>query len=46
MKRWEEYQHQAAGLLRELGFSAEVDAQPVSVGHAVSRPREFTPVFR
>lgn len=25
MKRWEEYQHQAAGLLRELGFSAEVN---------------------
>jgi hypothetical protein len=26
MKPWEQYQHQAAGLLRELGFSAEVDA--------------------
>jgi hypothetical protein len=27
MKRWEEYQHQAAALLRELGFSTEVNAK-------------------
>jgi hypothetical protein len=27
MKRWEEYQHQAGGLLRELGFSTEVNAR-------------------
>ena len=25
MKRWEEYQHQAAGLLRELGFNVKVN---------------------
>jgi hypothetical protein len=27
VKPWEQYQHQAAGLLRELGFSAEVDTR-------------------
>lgn len=27
MEEWEQYQHRAAGLLRELGFSAEVDAR-------------------
>jgi hypothetical protein len=35
MKRWEEYQHQAAGLLRELGFSAEVDAQLAEANGAI-----------
>lgn len=38
MKRWEEYQHQAAGLLRELGFSAEVNAsltEPNGAEHAI-----------
>lgn len=35
MKRWEEYQHQAAGLLRELGFSAEVNASLTEANGAV-----------
>jgi restriction endonuclease len=35
MKQWEEYQHQAAGLLRELGFNAEVDAQLAEANGAV-----------
>jgi hypothetical protein len=35
MKRWEEYQHQAAGLLRELGFTAEVNARLTEANGAV-----------
>lgn len=35
MKRWEQYQHQAAGLLRELGFTAEVDARLTEANGAV-----------
>jgi hypothetical protein len=35
MKRWEEYQHQAASLLRELGFSAQVNAQVTEANGAV-----------
>jgi hypothetical protein len=35
MKRWEEYQHQAAGLLRELGFNAEVNAHLTEANGAV-----------
>jgi hypothetical protein len=35
MERWEEYQHQAAALLRELGFSTEVDAQLSEANGAV-----------
>ena len=35
MKQWEEYQHQAASLLRELGFSAQVNAQVTEANGAV-----------
>ena len=38
MKRWEQYQHQAAELLRELGFSADVNAsltEPNGTVHAI-----------
>jgi hypothetical protein len=35
MKRWEEYQHQAASLLRELGFSAQVNAQVAEANGAI-----------
>ena len=38
MKQWERYQHQAAELLRELGFSAEVNAsltEPNGAVHAI-----------
>jgi hypothetical protein len=35
MERWEEYQHQAAGLLRELGFSTRVDARLQEANGAV-----------
>jgi hypothetical protein len=35
MKLWQQYQHQAAGLLRELGFSAEVDAQLAEANGAI-----------
>ena len=35
MKRWEEYQHQAAELLRELGFTAEVNASLTEANGAV-----------
>jgi hypothetical protein len=35
MKRWEEYQHQAAALLRELGFTAKVDAWLVEANGAI-----------
>jgi hypothetical protein len=37
MKRWEEYQHQAAGLLRELGFNTEVEARLIEANGAVHR---------
>jgi hypothetical protein len=38
VKRWQEYQHQAAGLLRELGFTADVDVkliEPNGTVHAI-----------
>jgi hypothetical protein len=38
VKRWQEYQHQAAGLLRELGFTAYVDeklVEPNGTEHAI-----------
>ena len=35
MEEWEQYQHQAAGLLRELGFTAEVDASLTEANGAV-----------
>lgn len=38
MKRWEEYQHQAAALLREVGFSTEINArlvEPNGTAHAI-----------
>jgi hypothetical protein len=35
VERWEEYQHQAAALLRELGFSIEVNAQLAEANGAV-----------
>jgi hypothetical protein len=35
MKRWEEYQHQAAELLRELGFSTEVNARLIEPNRTV-----------
>lgn len=35
MKRWEQYQHQAAGLLRELGFTAEVNARLIEANGTV-----------
>jgi hypothetical protein len=35
MKEWEQYQHQAAELLRELGFTAEVNQQLTEANGAV-----------
>jgi hypothetical protein len=35
MEGWEEYQHRAAGLLRELGFTAEVNASLTEANGAV-----------
>jgi hypothetical protein len=35
VERWEEYQHQAAALLRELGFSTEVNAHLTEANGAV-----------
>jgi hypothetical protein len=35
MKQWEQYEHQAAGLLGELGFSAEVNASLTEANGAV-----------
>ncbi len=38
MKRWEQYQHQTAELLRELGFTAVVNdslREPNGAKHAV-----------
>jgi len=35
MEAWEQYQHQAAELLRELGFTAEVDARLTEANGAV-----------
>ncbi len=35
MEEWEQYQHQAAELLRELGFTAEVDARLTEANGAV-----------
>lgn len=35
MKQWEQYEHEAAGLLRELGFSTEVNASLTEANGAV-----------